>query len=57
MLHLGAKVRGGPAIAFDDPLVVWLGKDRAPVTFRDGNDVAAKRDAFLDLIRRWIEHD
>jgi hypothetical protein len=56
MLHLGAKVRGGPAIGFDDPLVVWLGKDRAPVTFRDGNDVAAKRDAFLDLIRRWIEH-
>jgi hypothetical protein len=56
MLHLGAKVRGGPAIGFDDPLVVWLGKDRAPVTFRDGNDVAANRDAFLDLIRRWIEH-
>jgi hypothetical protein len=49
-------VRGGPAIAFDDPLVVWLGNDRAPVTFRDGYDVAAKRDAFLDLIRRWIEH-
>jgi hypothetical protein len=56
MLHLGAKVRGGPAIAFDDPLVVCLGKDRAPVTFRHGDDVAAKRDAFLDVIRRWIEH-
>ena len=56
MLHLEAKVRGGPAIAFDDPLVVWLGKDRAPVTFRVGDDVAAKRDAFLDLIRWWIEH-
>ena len=55
MLHLGAKVPGGPAIAFDDPLVLWLGNDRAPVTFRDGNDVAAKRDAFADQIRRWIE--
>jgi hypothetical protein len=55
-LHLGAKVRGGPDIAFDDPLLVWLGKDRASVTFRDGDDVAAKRDAFADLIRRWIEH-
>ena len=55
ILHLGAKVRGGPDIAFDDPLLVWLGKDRASVTFRDGDDVAAKRDAFADLIRRWIE--
>ena len=56
MFHLGAKVRGGPANEFDDTLVVWLGKDRAPVTFRDGDDRAAKRDAFADLIRRWIEH-
>jgi hypothetical protein len=54
-LHLGAKARGGPDIASDDPHLVWLGKDRASVTFRDGDDVAAKRDAFADLIRRWIE--
>jgi hypothetical protein len=56
ILHLGAKARGGPDIASDDPHLVWLGKkDRASVTFRDGDDVAAKRDAFADLIRRWIE--
>src|SRR5258707_14265891 len=35
-LHPGTKVRGGPDIAFDDPLLVALGKDRASVTFRDG---------------------
>ena len=56
ILHLGAKARSGPDIAFDDPLLVWLGKDRASVTFRDANDVAAKREAFAGLIRRWIEH-
>jgi hypothetical protein len=56
ILHLGAKVRDGAAVAIDDPLLVWLGKDRASVTFRDADDVAEKRDAFADLIRRWIEH-
>jgi hypothetical protein len=58
ILHLGAKVRGGPAVTVDDPstLLVWLGKDRASVTFRDADDVMTKRDAFADLIRRWIEH-
>jgi hypothetical protein len=56
ILPLGAKARGGPDIAFDDPLLVWLGKDRASVTFRDAADVAAKRAAFAGLIRRWIEH-
>jgi hypothetical protein len=55
ILHLGAKVRGA-AVAIADPLLVWLGKDRASVTFRDADDVAEKRDAFADLIRRWIEH-
>ncbi|SIN85866.1 protein of unknown function (DU1801) [Singulisphaera sp. GP187] len=55
ILHLGAKVRGGPDIAFDDPLLVWLGKDRASVSFQDAGDVAAKRDAFAELIRRWIK--
>jgi hypothetical protein len=56
ILHLGARARGGPDIAFDDPLLVWLGKDRASVAFRDAADVAAKREALSALIRRWIEH-
>ncbi|WP_406700423.1 DUF1801 domain-containing protein [Singulisphaera sp. Ch08] len=58
ILHLGAKVRGGPAVTVDDPnsLLVWLGKDRASVTFRDADDVVAKGEAFADLIRHWIEH-
>jgi hypothetical protein len=56
ILPLGARVRNGPDIAFDDPLLVWLGKDRASVTFRDMDDIAAKREALADLIRRWSEH-
>ena len=31
ILHLGAKARSTPDIAFDDPLFIWLGKDRASV--------------------------
>jgi hypothetical protein len=58
ILHLGAKVREGPAVPVADPdsLLVWLGKDRASVTFRDAGDVAVKREAFAGLIRSWIEH-
>ena len=58
ILHLGAKVRGGPGITVDDPtrFLIWLGKDWASVTFRDADDVVTGRDSFADLIRRWIEH-
>ena len=57
ILHRGAKVRGGPPVEIDDPntLLVWLGKDRASVTFRDEDEVLTKRDAFADLIRKWIK--
>ncbi len=54
ILHLGAKARRSPDIAFEDPLLVWLGKDRASGTFRDVDDVEAKREAFAALIRQWI---
>lgn len=56
ILHLGAKARGGPDIAFEDPLLTWLGKDRATVTFRDMGDIEAGKDALAGLIRRWIGH-
>src|SRR5258707_3388066 len=44
ILHLGAKVRGGPDIAFDDPLLVWLGQERASVAIQVGGELAGKRD-------------
>lgn len=56
ILHLGAKARDGSEITFDDPLLVWLGKDRASVTFRDAADIRSKRKAFSGLIRRWIDY-
>ena len=58
ILHHGAKARADEAPAVDDPagLLEWLGKDRATVRFRDAADVREKRDAFSELIRRWIEH-
>jgi len=57
ILHLGAKKRDA-AVAIADPasLLTWLGTDRVSVTFRDLDDVAAKRAAFFALIRQWIEH-
>lgn len=58
ILHLGAKRRDGADVAIADPhsLLRWLGADRASVTFRDLDDIEAKRSAFADVIRQWIAH-
>jgi len=60
ILHLGAKVRGGDSsgIQVADPaaLLDWLAKDRAAVTFRDLDEINAKRGAFEQLIRDWIKY-
>lgn len=58
ILHLGAKKRETPGFAIEDPasLLEWLGKDRASVKFRDAKDIQAKRAAFVNVIRQWIEH-
>ncbi len=60
VLHLGAKPRdtAQTGIAIDDPdhALAWLAKDRASVTFRDLNDVEARRDVFVDIIRQWIRY-
>jgi hypothetical protein len=60
ILHLGAKKRAesasGVAIADPESLLEWLAKDRASVKFRDAKDIDAKRAAFTNVVRRWIEH-
>lgn len=60
ILHFGAKKNQisttGVAIPDPDWLLEWLAKDRAMVTFRDLNDIAARRAAFTNLIREWIKH-
>lgn len=60
ILHFGAKkgaiATRGVAISDPDSLLVWLAKDRATVTFRDVDDLAARRATFTNLIRQWIEY-
>jgi hypothetical protein len=58
ILHLGAKMRDTAGFTIDDPesLLEWLAKDRASVTFRDLNDIDARRSAFEGIIRQWIRH-
>lgn len=60
ILHLGAKVKslpaGGLAIADPEGLLRWLGKDRATVVFRDGKDLARRKDALAALIGQWVRH-
>ena len=60
ILHLGAKTRATAitGVVIDDPeaLLKWLAKDRAAVTFRDLNDIDARRAAFAQLIRQWITY-
>ena len=55
ILHLGAKGRATPDIAFEHPMLIWVGKDRASVTFDDAADIVAKEEDLAALIRRWIE--
>jgi len=60
ILHFGAKKNdiATTGVAIPDPsnLLKWLAKDRALVTFRDLDDIAAKKSAFAELIRHWIKH-
>lgn len=60
ILHLGAKTRDNSTssvvIADPESLLEWLAKDRASATFRDLNDIDAKRSAFANIIRQWIKH-
>ena len=60
ILHFGAKkgafTTTGVAIKDPDSLLVWLAKDRATVTFRDVDDLAARRATFTNLIRQWIKY-
>lgn len=60
ILHFGAKKNDisttGVSIPDPDSLLEWLAKDRAIVTFRDLNDIAARQSAFTNLIRQWIQH-
>jgi hypothetical protein len=60
ILHLGAKPRdtATTGIVIDDleALLTWLAKDRASVTFRDMDDIDARRPAFAHVIRQWITH-
>jgi hypothetical protein len=57
VLHRGAKVRDDAAdFRFDDDsgLLDWVAPDRAVITFRDLDDVAARRSTVADLVRRWV---
>ncbi len=56
IMHLGARSRGRSAKRVEDPakLLTWLGPDRALATFRDLEDVRARRRAYQALIRAWI---
>jgi hypothetical protein len=60
ILHLGAKKRDtattGIGVADPEGLLEWLAKDRASVRFQDLKDIDARRAAFVDVIREWIQH-
>ena len=60
VLHFGAKKsdisRTGVAISDPASLLVWLAKDRAMITFRDVDDITARRSTLTNLIREWIKH-
>ena len=57
VLHRGAKIRddaGDFAFTDDSGLLEWVAADRAVVTFRDLDDVAARGPAVVELVSRWV---
>ncbi len=60
VMHFGARKRdiSTTGVAIDDPdeLLQWLAKDRAMVTFRDADGVAARATAFTAILHQWIRH-
>jgi len=58
ILHLGAKVRDLPGVTIDDPdgLLTWLARDRAIVTFANGDEVRNRKAALEHIVRQWIRH-
>lgn len=60
ILHRGAKKRESPilhdAIADPEGLIEWLGDDRASVKFHHLEEIRARRSAFVNVIRQWIQH-
>ncbi|HEX8832310.1 MAG TPA: DUF1801 domain-containing protein [Longimicrobium sp.] len=58
VLHLGAKPRPDAPVRAEiaDPagLLEWRAPDRATVSFRDLEDVEARREAFAAVLRQWI---
>ena len=58
IFHTGAKKRlRASKVVIDDRsgLLTWLAKDRASVTLSDMTEIRAKRQAFADLVRQWLE--
>lgn len=57
ILHLGAKARPDVAdIVIDDPadLLEWLGKDRATIKFKNGQEIRQNGPAFQSVISQWL---
>ena len=60
VLHFGAAPRRNSAararIADPAGLLEWKAPDRAVITVRDAEDVAARRAALLAVLRQWVQH-
>jgi hypothetical protein len=57
VFHRGTRKRADAStFSFQDGagLLEWVAPDRTLVAFRDLDDVAAKRPALADLVRRWM---
>lgn len=56
IFHRGAKVREIAGFTFEDDsgLLRWVAADRAVVTLRTREEIAAQAAALADVVRRWV---
>lgn len=56
IMHRGAKVAENTVVFVDDSgLLDWRSGDRAVVTFSDLADVKAHEQAFIEVVKKWIQ--
>ncbi|MCP3103461.1 DUF1801 domain-containing protein [Myxococcus sp. K15C18031901] len=57
IFHRGAKVKDSQGFSFEDAsgLLRWAAADRAVVTLRDAQDVRAKLEALVEVVKLWMD--
>jgi len=59
VIHMGAKrkenKKGLPILNDESGLITWSSDIRGAISFRNAEDIEAKKEAFVSIIKHWLE--